>query len=140
MNRAWTPTTGTTRNCASDASSLLCPQTVSAFGIARRKTSSDLQAYLCASVGQKAIGFGSLTIKNNLWQAGYLGHIDEFVVDAEYRGRGVGTRLLTRLVELAREHGCRRVELDSAFERVGAHAFYKRHGFENRAFLFSKPL
>jgi hypothetical protein len=32
------------------------------------------------------------------------------------------------------------VELDSAFHRSQAHKFYQQEGFENRAYLFSKPL
>jgi hypothetical protein len=34
--------------------------------------SSENQKYLCAVENNKVIGFGSLTIKNNLWQEGYL--------------------------------------------------------------------
>jgi hypothetical protein len=33
-----------------------------------------------------------------------------------------------------------RVELESAFHRKKAHAFYERQGFENRGYLFSKPI
>jgi ribosomal protein S18 acetylase RimI-like enzyme len=105
-----------------------------------RALASDHQIYLCATDGPAVISFGSLTIKNNLWQAGYLAHIDELVVDVEHRGHGVGTRLLERLIGLARERGCTRVELDSALHRKEAQAFYERHGFENRAYVFSKLL
>ena len=40
------------------------------------------------------VGFCSLTIKNNLWQAGNLGHIDELVVDEKYRGQRIGIQLI----------------------------------------------
>ena len=99
---------------------------------------SKQQTYLCAVDGERMVGFGSLTLKNNLWQEGNLGHVDELVVDEGCRGRGIGTQLLDRLIVLAGDLGCRRVELDSAFHRKQAHQFYERHGFENRAFLFSK--
>jgi GNAT superfamily N-acetyltransferase len=99
---------------------------------------SESQVYLCACDDQNVVGFGSLTLKNNLWQQGYLGHIDELVVDGEYRGRGAGTQLLEQLIFVARQKGCRRVELDSAFHRTHAHEFYQQHGFQNRAFLFSR--
>lgn len=59
-----------------------------------RALASEVQAYLCATDGERVIGFGSLTLKNDLWQEGYLGHVDELVVDSAYRGRGVGTLLL----------------------------------------------
>lgn len=105
-----------------------------------RALASEQQVYLCAADVERIVGFGSLTLKNNLWQAGYLGHVDELVVDSQYRSRGIGTQLLDQLIVLARNLGCRRMELDSAFHRKHAHQFYERHGFENRAFLFSKAL
>ena len=105
-----------------------------------RALASGSQTYLCATNGSGIIGFGSLSLKNNMWQEGYLGHIDELVVDAGYRSRGIGTQLLEHLILLAREKGCRRIELDSAFHRRAAHDFYTQHGFESRALLFSRVL
>ena len=102
--------------------------------------SSENQKYLCAVENNKVIGFGSLIIKNNLWQEGNLGHIDELVVDTDFRGRGVGRQLLSQLIQLAKERKCRRVELDTAFHRKEAHRFYEQQGFENRAYLFSMIL
>jgi GNAT superfamily N-acetyltransferase len=101
---------------------------------------SEWQKYLCAVENDRVIGFGSLTIKNNLWQEGYIAHIDELVVDSEYRGKGIGTQLLQQLMIQAKEKGCRRIELDTAFHRKEAHRFYEQQGFENRAYLFSKVL
>ena len=106
-----------------------------------RGLASEQQAYVCATDGEeRVVGFGSLTLKNNLWQEGTLGHLDELVVDRDYRGRGIGTQLLAHLISLAQRKGCRRLELDSAFHRKAAHRFYEQHGFENRAFLFSRSL
>jgi glucosamine-phosphate N-acetyltransferase len=101
---------------------------------------SNSQDYLCATENGKIVGFGSLAIKNSLWQEGYLGHIDELVVDKTCRNRGIGTQLLESLIKLAYKKGCHRVELDSAFHRTQAHRFYEQHDFEKRAILFSKIL
>ena len=105
-----------------------------------RALASDSQRYICATDGEQVIGFGSLTVNNNLWQEGYLGHVDELVVDGDFRGRGVGAQLLEHLIVIAKQRGCRRIELDSGFHRPNAHRFYERHGFENRGYLFSKVL
>lgn len=105
-----------------------------------RALRSPSQTYLSAMAGSRVIGFCSLTVKNNLWQEGNLGHVDELVVDREFRGAGVGSALLDRIIEAARDAGCKRVELDSAFHRKAAHKFYEDRGFENRAFLFSRLL
>jgi hypothetical protein len=45
-----------------------------------RGLESGFQRYLCAVENERVVGFCSLTIKNNLWQAGYLAHIDELIV------------------------------------------------------------
>ena len=105
-----------------------------------RTLASDRQIYLCAVCDQRVVGFGSLTIKSNLWNEAFVGYVDEMVVDGAHQGRGIGTQILDRLILWAREHGCNRIELDSAFHRKDAHAFYERRGFQSRAFLYSKLL
>jgi glucosamine-phosphate N-acetyltransferase len=106
----------------------------------KRVLISDNQLYFCAISDSKIIGFGSLTIKNNLWQEGFSCHIDELIVDVYHRKNGIGTRLLQHLENIAKERNCRRIELDSAFHRKKAHTFYKNLGYENRAYLLSKIL
>jgi glucosamine-phosphate N-acetyltransferase len=95
------------------------------------------QKYLCAVENNEVVGFGSLTINNNLWQEGNLGHIDEIIVDSNSRGQGIGRQLLSELINLAKEMKCKRIELDTAFHRKEAHRFYEQQGFEKRAYLFS---
>jgi glucosamine-phosphate N-acetyltransferase len=105
-----------------------------------RGLASDRRAYLCACLGEKIIGFGTLMIRDCLWLQGDVGYICDLVVDQEHRGTGIGTALVERAIEIARQRGCRRVELDSGFHRTEAHRFYERRGFEKRAFLFSRVL
>jgi GNAT superfamily N-acetyltransferase len=96
------------------------------------------QHYLCAVSGEELLGFCSLSVRKSLWGQGFLGYLDELVVDEDRRGEGIGSRLLERALELAREDGCSRVELDSAFHREDAHSFYEKHGFERICLLFSR--
>ena len=105
-----------------------------------RGLASDRQIYLCVCGHSQVLGFGSMTFKNNLWQQGCLALIDELVVDAQHRGKGIGTQLLQQLLFLAKQKGSRAVELDSAFHREAAHRFYEHQGFQKRAYLFSKTL
>jgi GNAT superfamily N-acetyltransferase len=98
------------------------------------------QFYLGAEVGQRLVGFGTLSIKYNLWAHGRLACIDELVVDAAYRGRGVGCQLLAFLELVARQRGAHRVELASAFHRQESHAWYRRRGYSELSIVFSKPL
>jgi GNAT superfamily N-acetyltransferase len=102
--------------------------------------SAGTRVLLCARLGDRVVGFGSMTLKTHLWHGGLIGWVDELVVDAGYRGHGIGRKLLERLMELAGENGCRAIELDSAFHREEAHSFYEGLGLEKRAYLFFKKL
>jgi len=97
-------------------------------------------AFLGAIQNTRLVGFGSLSVKEMLWIASPVGNIDELVVDATHRGRGLGGLLLNRLIEEAKLRQCKIVELDSAYHREAAHRFYEQRGFERRAHLFFKPL
>ena len=101
---------------------------------------NQFQEYLIAKYDGRTIGFVTLTIRSSLWQEGNLAHVDELIVDQEFRGEGVGTKLLNEITKLAKEKSCKKIELDSAFHRKESHSFYESLGFENRAFLFSKTL
>jgi glucosamine-phosphate N-acetyltransferase len=99
------------------------------------------QIYICYKYkGEKAVGFCSMVLKNNLWQQGKVAHLEELIVDENYRRKGIGKKLITEIVLIARFKGCKRIELDSAFTRKKAHVFYEDLGFKNRAYLFSKVL
>ncbi|SMC22199.1 Acetyltransferase (GNAT) family protein [Clostridium acidisoli DSM 12555] len=62
------------------------------------------------------------------------------IVDEKNRGKGIGQGLIDKPCQIAKELGCKRFELDSGFQREGAHKFYESIGFEKRAYLFSKIL
>ncbi len=96
--------------------------------------------YLVAWFDDVIIGFISVHYRNSLWQEGMLAHIDEMVVDEDYRGKGVGTLLLDECLKTAVKKKCLRIEVDSALKRLDAHRFYKSKNFENRAYLFSREL
>ncbi|HEY2970012.1 MAG TPA: GNAT family N-acetyltransferase [Casimicrobiaceae bacterium] len=54
------------------------------------------------------------------------GSIGRLAVERAWRGRGVGSAILSRLADLARSAGFERVTLNA---RTDAEAFYARHGF-----------
>lgn len=96
--------------------------------------------YICADRDGKITGFGGLTIKENLWQEANLAYLDYLVVDEAVRGEGVGGALLDHAIIIARDNSCACLELDSAFHRLEAHAFYEHRGFAKRAYYFSLRL
>jgi GNAT superfamily N-acetyltransferase len=56
--------------------------------------------------------------------------IEAVRVDNQLRSRGIGGWLIGRAVEIARERGCRLVQLTSDKRRTEAHRFYAGLGFE----------
>lgn len=109
-------------------------------GAYERALIATTQRYFVAVEGGLIVGFASLSIKNSLWEEGPMASIDELVVDDAHRGEGIGSTLLEFVVDTARKLGCSRIELDSAFHRTEAHAFYEKKGFEQRAYLFTMKL
>ena len=65
-------------------------------------------------------------------------HVDDLVVTAAARGRGIGAALLSTIEAAARADGCRSVFLDSRPEVLG---FYATAGYApHTAVLVRKPL
>jgi N-acetylglutamate synthase-like GNAT family acetyltransferase len=58
--------------------------------------------------------------------------VENIVVAADARGRGIGRSLLARIDELARSAACTKIMLLSSIERADAHRFFVRVGFDDR--------
>ena len=67
-------------------------------------------------------------------------HVDDLVVAASARSRGVGGAVLAELTARARAAGCRLIDLDSALHRGDAHRFYIRERLPITAFHFGRTL
>ena len=85
---------------------------------------------LVARDGEAVVG--SLTLVVFPIPTGRRAWIEDVVVDAETRGRGVGELLNRRALEVAAEAGCRTVDLTSRPSREAANRLYQRMGFELR--------
>lgn len=72
---------------------------------------------------------GSLTLTSYRIPTGLQCRIDDVVVDAAMRGRGVGEALSRRAIALAHAKGARSVTLTSRPEREAANRLYQRLGF-----------
>ena len=65
----------------------------------------------------------------NMLYCGRVLYVDDLVTDEGARSRGYGSRLIARLKEEARAHGCSEIQLISNVKREAAHRFYFREGF-----------
>ncbi len=72
---------------------------------------------------------GSLTLTSFRIPTGLQCRIDDVVVDAATRGRGIGEALSRRAIALAHAKGARGITLTSRPEREAANRLYQRLGF-----------
>ena len=69
-----------------------------------------------------------------------VGRITALVVDAAWRGRGVGRALVEVAEDQLALAGCGLLEVTSNQRLAGAHAFYARLGYERTSVRFAKSL
>ena|SRR5947209_8147271 len=75
---------------------------------------------------------GSLTLVVFRIPTGMRAWIEDVVVDASARGKGVGEALNRHALDLARREGCKTVDLTSRPSREAANRLYQRLGFVAR--------
>jgi len=85
------------------------------------------------------LGLTGCWTATKLWTGKYL-EIDNFVVNPEYRSKGIG-KLLTDYVEKkALNLNCSSIVLDAFTGNFGAHRFYYNQGYAPKGFHFVKIL
>ncbi len=75
---------------------------------------------------------GAMTLVLFPLPSGLRAWIEDVVVDASSRGRGIGAALNRHAIEIAREAGARTVDLTSRPDRAPANRLYARLGFNRR--------
>lgn len=70
---------------------------------------------------------------------GYL-KINGLAVKEACQNKGVGTRLLQHVENMAYEKGLSYVLLNSGVRRIQAHAFYERNNYDKDSYCFDKAL
>ena len=88
-------------------------------------------AFLLASPNEDAApaGVAQVRFRYGLWWAADDCLLEDLYVRADARGQGVGRALVQAVVDLARERGCRRVELDVNEANAPALKVYESFGF-----------
>ena len=62
-----------------------------------------------------------------------IAFVENVVTDSEYRGQGLGRKVMGKAIEFARENNCYKVILQSGSWRKEAHQFYKSLGFDGES-------
>jgi GNAT superfamily N-acetyltransferase len=99
------------------------------------------QQFLIAEHDGRAIGWINMIVVEYI-ETGAFVTIGGLVVDREYRGQGIGRRLLTEAEQWATQQGCTIVRLSSSATRTEAHKFYEHVGYMSvkTQLSFAKPL
>ena len=82
---------------------------------------------LVAKDDSRIVGMAALYVIVKVGQR--IGHIDEVIVDAKYRGQGLGEKLVAGLIAAARSKKVTELFLTSRSERVAAIKLYQKLGF-----------
>jgi ribosomal protein S18 acetylase RimI-like enzyme len=100
----------------------------------------DIYRNYVAVDGERVVGLVSVVLYKTLLHAGGTALINELVVAEEARGRGIGRRLVRRVVEEARERGMDEVEVGTEKGNSAARRFYVSHGFNRDYLLLGREL
>lgn len=85
--------------------------------------------------GDVCLGLSGFWVSTKIYSGRYM-ELDNVVIDAAHRSRGVGKLLYDFLYEIAVQEGCEILMLDAYLENEKAHAFYEREGFVKRGYHF----
>jgi GNAT superfamily N-acetyltransferase len=88
-------------------------------------------AVLVADHDGDAVGFLAVCAYPFMQRGGRCARVMALAVAPEMRGHGLGHALMAAAMTWASERGCVAVEVTSSRTRVGAHAFYRRLGFDD---------
>ncbi|WP_294959152.1 GNAT family N-acetyltransferase [uncultured Flavobacterium sp.] len=88
---------------------------------------------------EACLGLTGCWLATKLWTGKYL-EIDNFVVNPEYRSKGIGKMLTDYIEKKAIELNCSSIVLDAFTGNFGAHRFYYNQGYAPRGFHFVKIL
>lgn len=98
-----------------------------ARGLARLLEASGA-CVLVAEAGGGVVGMVTLQTLVSTAEGGPVGLVEDLVVDAAWRGRGIGSALLAAILARAFAHGLARVQLLADETNAAALHFYHRHG------------
>lgn len=74
-------------------------------------------------------------MKNDLHKEPF-GLMEDVFVDENLRGQGIGTDLVNKVIEAAKENRCYKLIATSRHERPQTHALYEQLGFKNHGVEF----
>ena len=90
----------------------------------KKELSNPLAKYLVAKENNKVIGFAGV------WTIVDEGHITNIAVHPNFRGKGIGSILLSSLIEHCKNWGCNSLTLEVRASNAPAQNLYKKYNFK----------
>ncbi|MEA4986712.1 MAG: GNAT family N-acetyltransferase, partial [Anaerovorax sp.] len=89
-----------------------------------------------AKVNNEVIGFANVWTVYSIWSGGKGLTVDDLYVLPSYRKNGIGKKIMNYIVEYARDHDYKRVQLHVEMDNEKAHNLYRGLGFNEEEMLF----
>ncbi|MBI5398255.1 GNAT family N-acetyltransferase [Candidatus Woesearchaeota archaeon] len=105
-----------------------------------QKDISALGVKLCVNDCEKEVGRAYLYILHNDLHKEPFGFLEDVFVEEAYRGQGLGTKILTALIDEAKRRGCYKLVGTSRHARPKVHELYKSLGFKDQGREFRLDL
>lgn len=86
-----------------------------------------LHCWIVTVNGQMA-GYVTYTFDFSTWEARYFLHLDCLYLEKEFRGLGIGSRIITNLIDVARRKNCINLQWQTPVFNESAIRFYERTG------------
>ena len=84
-----------------------------------------------AELNGKIVGSTTLLIEQKfIHEGGFVGHIEDVVVNKEFEGRGIGMKLVLSLLDVAKEKKCYKTILNCEDKLL---PFYEKIGFKQKS-------
>ncbi|MEE8131492.1 MAG: GNAT family N-acetyltransferase [Candidatus Paceibacterota bacterium] len=90
--------------------------------------------------GRKEIARAYLYILQNDLREEPFGLMEDVFVNKSFRERGIGTKLIQKVIKAAKKNGCYKLISTSRHSRPEVHKLYKRLGFKNHGIEFRMDL
>ncbi len=74
------------------------------------------------------------------WQDNWYGHIEDVIIDPQYRGRGLAEHIVKHVISAAKEQNLSRLELNALISNNSARRLYEKLGFTNQSVVYELDL
>ncbi|MEK7644219.1 MAG: GNAT family N-acetyltransferase [Patescibacteria group bacterium] len=95
---------------------------------------------ISAEENGKTAGWAFLIIIANDRHIEPYGLMENVYIEEEYRGGGIGTKLVELVIEEAKIRGCYKLLATCRHSKPQVHSMYEKHGFRNHGLEFRMDL